>query len=163
MDKDAISKDSANKGERIAKRMARAGLCSRRDAERWIGEGRVQLNGDVLTTPATIVTDDDDIVVDGKLLPKKERTRLFLYNKIRYKGINATLEKQQGDNVWVEVALQEGKNREVRNVMEAIDLKVNRLIRTSYGPFQLGKIEKSAVLEIKQNVLKDQLSGFFKK
>ncbi len=247
MDKDAVSK-----GERIAKRMARAGLCSRRDAERWIAAGRVQLNGDILTTPATVVTDDDDIIVDGRALPKKERTRLFLYhkpaglvtsnrdeqgrttifdklpkelprvmtvgrldinteglllltndgelarhlelpatgwirryrvrsygrtsqtqldklkkgivhNKIRYKGIDATMDKQQGDNVWVEVALQEGKNREVRNVMEAIDLKVNRLIRTSYGPFQLGKIEKGAVLEIKPKVLKEQLVGFFKK
>ena len=252
MDKSQQSKDSPNKGERIAKRMARAGLCSRRDAERWINDGRVQLNGNILTTPATVVTDDDEIIVDGKALPKKERTRLFLYhkpaglvtsnrdeqgrttifdklpkelprvmtvgrldinteglllltndgelarylelpatgwirkyrvrsyghtsqnqldklkkgivhNKIRYKGIDATMDKQQGDNVWVEVALQEGKNREVRNVMEAIDLKVNRLIRTSYGPFQLGKIEKGAVLEIKPQALKEQLSGFFKK
>jgi len=87
----------------------------------------------------------------------------IVHNKIRYKGIDATMDKQQGDNVWVEVALQEGKNREVRNVMEAIDLKVNRLIRTSYGPFQLGKIEKGAVLEIKPQALKEQLSGFFKK
>jgi len=247
-----MDKNTESKGERIAKRMARAGLCSRRDAERWIEAGRVQLNGEILMTPATVVTDTDEIIVDGKALPKKERTRLFLYhkpaglvtsnrdeqgrttifdklpselprvvtvgrldinteglllltndgelarylelpatgwirryrvrsyghtsqiqldklkkgivhNKIRYKGIEATMDKQQGDNVWVEVALQEGKNREVRNVMEAIDLKVNRLIRTSYGPFQLGKIEKGAVLEIKQNVLKDQLSGFFKK
>lgn len=252
MDKSQQSKDSPNKGERIAKRMARAGLCSRRDAERWINDGRVQLNGNILTTPATVVTDTDEIIVDGKALPKKERTRLFLYhkpaglvtsnrdeqgrttifdklpkelprvmtvgrldinteglllltndgelarylelpatgwirkyrvrsyghtsqaqldklkkgivhNKIRYKGIDATMDKQQGDNVWVEVALQEGKNREVRNVMEAIDLKVNRLIRTSYGPFQLGKIEKGAVLEIKPQALKEQLSGFFKK
>ncbi len=250
MDKDISSKE-VNKGERIAKVMARAGLCSRREAERWIGEGRVQLNGDILTTPATVVTDEDKIIVDGKALPGKEKTRLFLYhkpaglvtsnkdeqgratifdklpkelprvvtvgrldinteglllltndgelarylelpatgwvrkyrvrayghtsqtqldklkkgivhNKIRYKGIEATMEKQQGDNVWVEIALQEGKNREVRNVMEAIGLNVNRLIRTSYGPFALGKVEKGGVLEMKPMVLKDQLSGFFK-
>ena len=178
--------------------MARAGLCSRRDAERWIASGRVQLNGEILSTPATVVTDEDRIVVDGKTLPSKEKTRLFLYhkpaglvtsnkdeqgrdtvfdklpeglprvvtvgrldinteglllltndgelarylelpatgwirryrvraygrtsqnqldklqkgivhNKIRYKGIEATMEKQQGDNVWVEIALKEGK------------------------------------------------------
>lgn len=247
-----MDKDTISKGERIAKVMARAGLCSRRDAERWIASGRVQLNGEILSSPAVIVTDDDKIVVDGKALPSKERTRLFLYhkpaglvtsnrdeqerdtvfdklpkelprvvtvgrldinteglllltndgelarylelpatgwvrkyrvrayghtsqtqldklkkgivhNKIRYKGIEATLEKQQGDNVWVEIALQEGKNREVRNVMEAIGLNVNRLIRMSYGPFSLGKIEKGGVLEIKPYVLKDQLAGFFKK
>ncbi len=251
MDKDTTSKGS-NKGERIAKVMARAGLCSRRDAERWIDSGRVQLNGEILSSPAVVVTDEDKIIVDGKALPSKERTRLFLYhkpaglvtsnkdeqgrdtvfdklpkelprvvtvgrldinteglllltndgelarylelpatgwvrkyrvrayghtsqtqldklkkgivhNKIRYKGIEATLEKQQGDNVWVEIALQEGKNREVRNVMEAIGLNVNRLIRMSYGPFSLGKIEKGGILEIKPFVLKDQLAGFFKK
>ena len=81
MDKSQQSKDSPNKGERIAKVMARAGVCSRREAERWIESGRVQLNGQILTTPATIVTDEDDIIVDDKALPKKERTRLFLYHK----------------------------------------------------------------------------------
>ena len=239
------------KGERIAKVIARAGICSRRDAERWIDAGRVQLNGEILTTPAVVVTDDDKIIVDDKPLPRKEKTRLFLYHKpaglvtsnkdeqgrdtifdkmpqglprvitvgrldinteglllltndgelgrylelpasgwvrryrvraygrtsqdqldklkkgivhdkIRYKGIEATLEKQQGDNAWIEIALKEGKNREVRNVMEAIGLNVNRLIRLSYGPFQLGKLEKGSVMEIKRTVLKDQLSGFFK-
>lgn len=247
-----MDKQDKSKGERIAKVMARAGLCSRRDAERWIASARVELNGEILMTPATVVTEEDKIVVDGKALPRKERTRLFLYhkpaglvtsnrdeqgrdtvfdklpeglprvmtvgrldinteglllltndgelarylelpatgwvrryrvrayghtsqnqldklrkgivhNKIRYKGIEAEMEKQQGDNAWIEIALKEGKNREVRNVMEAIGLKVNRLIRMSYGPFKLGKIEKGAVLEIKTQVLKDQLSGFYKK
>lgn len=250
MDKQVESKEG-NKGERIAKVMARAGLCSRRDAERWIEAGRVQINGQVLKTAAVKISDDDDVIVDGEPLPGKQKTRLFLYhkpaglvtsnkdeqgrqtifdklpadlprvvtvgrldinteglllltndgelsrylelpatgwvreyrarcygrtsqnqldklkkgivhNKIQYKGIEATLEKQQGDNVWVTVALKEGKNREVRNVMEAIGLKVNRLIRTSYGPFQLGSIEKGAVLEIRTKPLKEQLSGFFK-
>ena len=252
MDKQVTSKEQTSNGERIAKVMARAGLCSRRDAERWIAAGRVQLNGEILSTPAVKVTDDDEIIVDDKPLPRKERTRLFLYhkpaglvtsnrdeqgrdtvfdklpegiprvvtvgrldinteglllltndgelarylelpatgwvrkyrvrayghtsqnqldklkkgivyNKIQYKGIEATLEKQHGDNAWIEIALKEGKNREVRNVMEAIGLKVNRLIRMSYGPFKLGKIEKGAVLEIKPQDLKDYLSGFFKK
>ena len=70
-----------NKGERIAKVMARAGLCSRREAERWIENGRVSVNGTVLDTPAHVVSDADDIIVDGKALPKKEKTRLFLYHK----------------------------------------------------------------------------------
>ncbi len=241
-----------NKGERIAKVMARAGLCSRRDAERWIEEGRVEVNGQLLSSPACLVTDDDNIVVDGKGLPKKEKTRLFLYHKpaglvttnkdekgretifdhlppelprvmtvgrldinteglllltndgelarylelpatgwkrtyrvrayghitqerldklkkglvvdgIRYKGIEAALDKKQGDNVWIEVSLTEGKNREVRNIMKALGLEVNRLIRISYGPFHLGQLPKKSVMEIKTSVLKDHAKGFFKK
>lgn len=240
-----------SKGERIAKVMARAGLCSRREAERWIEEGRVQVNGEILSSAACVVSDDDEVVVDGRKLPNKEKTRLFLYHKpaglvtsnkdeqgrqtiydqlpselprvvsvgrldinteglllltndgelsrylelpangiertyrvraygrtsqtgldklkkgikwngITYKGIKATLEQKQGDNVWIEITLTEGKNREVRNVMEALGLQVNRLIRTSYGPFHLGKLPKKSVMEIKTNVLKSQLSGFFK-
>ncbi len=68
-------------GERIAKRMARAGLCSRRDAERWIADGRVAVNGKVLKTPACVVTSEDRIEVDGAALPTSERTRLWLYHK----------------------------------------------------------------------------------
>jgi len=250
MEKTQLSKD-VKKGERIAKVMARAGLCSRREAERWIEQGRVTVNDKKIETPATIIGDDDKVVVDGKALPNKERTRLFIYhkpaglvtsnkdeqgratifdkipkelprlmtvgrldinteglllltndgelarylelpataltrtyrvrahgrtsqekldglkkgvvhNKIRYKGIMAKLEKQQGDNAWVEISLQEGKNREVRNVMEAIDLNVNRLIRISYGSFHLGSLPKGAVLEVKPKALKDQLAPFFK-
>lgn len=68
-------------GERIAKRLARAGLCSRRDAERWIAEGRVKVDGKVLETPACVVTAKNHIEVDGKPLPEADRARLWRYHK----------------------------------------------------------------------------------
>ena len=70
-------------GERIAKAIARAGLCSRRQAEAWIAAGRVVVNGEVIASPARNVTADDRIAVDGEPLPVRERTRLFLYHKPR--------------------------------------------------------------------------------
>jgi 23S rRNA pseudouridine2605 synthase len=76
---------------------------------------------------------------------------------VRYGGIDAKLERAQGANAWINVALSEGKNREVRRVLEALGLKVNRLIRTSYGPFQLGALAPGAVEEIPRRVLRDQL------
>lgn len=245
------TEQTENKGERIAKVMARAGLCSRREAESWITAGRVRVNGKPLETPACVVTDQDTIEVDGKALPQKEKTRLFLYHKpaglvttqrdekgrptvfekmpkelprvvsvgrldinteglllltndgelarhlelpatgwvrhyrvrahglvsqerldklkngmtwngVKYGPIEATLEKQQGSNAWINISLKEGKNREVRNIMESLDMPVSRLIRTSYGPFQLGKLPAGAVLEIKEKMLKEQLGKFFK-
>ena len=240
-----------DKKERIAKVMARAGLCSRRDAERWIAEGRVTLNGEVLKSPAVTVGDADEIIVDGKALKAAEKTRLYLYHKpeglvtsakdergrptvfgalppemgrvvsvgrldlnteglllltndgelarhlelpgtgwrrrykvrvhgrvdegklqalekgitiegFHYKSIEASLEKQTGANAWLDVVLTEGKNREVRKVMEALGLRVNRLIRVAYGPFNLGDLPKGAVLEVKPKVLHEQLAGYFK-
>lgn len=241
-----------HKGERIAKRIARAGLCSRRDAERWIEQGRVKVNGKVLETAACVVSEDDDIRVDGKALPGKERTRLFLYHKpnglvtthkdehgratvfdhlpgrlprvvsvgrldlnteglllltndgelarylelpatgwkrkyrvrvlgqvdqkelddlkagitiegVHYKSIHAVAEKgKSGSNTWVQMTLQEGKNREIRRVMEALGLQVNRLIRVSYGPFNLGDLPTGGVQEIKEHILKEQIAGYFR-
>jgi 23S rRNA pseudouridine2605 synthase len=234
------------KGERIAKVMARAGLCSRREAERWIEAGRVTLNGKVLATPAVTVTDKDRITVDGKPLPVRERTRLWLYHKPRglvttnadpqgrptvfsalpdelprtmsvgrldinteglllltndgglarllelpstgwlrryrvrahgrvepaslealkdgvtidgmiYGAIEAVIDRQQGSNLWLTIGLREGKNREVKRVLDHLGLTVNRLIRVSYGPFQLGDLAPGAVQEIRGRVLRDQL------
>lgn len=230
--------------------MARAGLCSRRDAERWIEAGRVAVNGTVLDSPACVVTESDTITVDGRPLPGASKTRLFLYHKpeglvtthkdeqgrptvfqslppglprvvsvgrldlnteglllltndgalsrylelpktgwsrkyrvrvhgrldkealenlkdgitidgVRYKSIAVAIEKE-GTNSWLGVTLKEGKNREIRKVMEHLGLRVNRLIRISYGPFNLGKLEKGAAEEVKETVLKSQISGFFK-
>ena len=233
-------------GERIAKVIARAGLCSRREAEAWIAAGRVAVNGKTIASPALDVTGDDRVVVDGKKLPTAERTRLFLYHKprglvttnadpqgrptifgglpkhlprlvsvgrldlnteglllltndgglarvlehpdtgwlrryrvrahgrvsqealdrlrggitldgMRYGPIEAVLERAQGANVWLTFAIREGKNREVRNVLEHVGLKVNRLIRVSFGPFQLGDLPQGAVEEIRTRHLREQL------
>ncbi|MGI9508919.1 MAG: pseudouridine synthase [Geminicoccaceae bacterium] len=232
--------------ERIAKRIARAGLCSRRDAERWIADGRVKLDGEVLTSPAVTVTAASRIEVDGKPLPTAEAARLFRFHKptgfltaardpegrktiadlipeelprlmpigrldmnseglllltndgglkrqlelpttgwqrryrVRVHGdvneaklarladgitidgfdygpIEATLERTLGKNAWLNVALREGKNREIRKVMEHFGWPVNRLIRVSFGPFHLGNLQKSAIDEIKTKVVKEQV------
>jgi len=82
------------KKERIAKKMAEAGLCSRREAERWIKEGRVQINDQKIETPACLVSDEDKIVVDGKLLKKKQKTRVWLYHKPA--GVITTYRDPQG-------------------------------------------------------------------
>ncbi len=236
--------------ERIAKVIARAGLCSRRDAERWIAEGRVSVNGDILTSPAVTVTADSDIRVDGKKLPEPERPRLWRYHKpvglitthrdekgrptvfgalpaglprlisvgrldlnseglllltndgalarrlelpatgwirryrvrvhgavdparlavlasgvkiegVAYGPIRAALDRTQGSNAWLTLSLQEGKNREVRRVLEHLGLPVTRLIRVAYGPFQLGNLERGAIEEVPAKVLREQLGGGF--
>ncbi len=233
-------------GERIAKVVSRAGLASRRDAEEWIVQGRVTVNGRVINSPALDVTANDVVAVDGKPLPPRERTRLFMFHKprglmtthadpegrptvfdnlpeglprlisigrldfnteglllltndgglaralelpdtgwlrryrvrahgevtqsqldelkkgvevdgVKYGPIDATLERDHGANVWLVFAIREGKNREVRNVMAHLGLEVNRLIRVSYGPFQLGELAEGQVEEVKTRVLREQL------
>ncbi|MFL2782567.1 MAG: pseudouridine synthase [Rhodospirillales bacterium] len=239
------------KPERIAKVMARAGLCSRREAERWILNGRVQVNGVVLDTPAITINKTDKIVVDGSEIQNAEKQRIWRYNKpaglltthndpegrpnlfdtlprnmprvisigrldlnseglllltndgdlarelelpnnkwqrryrvrvygrpneksfngfssgitvdgVHYKSIDVSIDRQQGANAWLTVSLIEGKNREIRRIMEHIGFSVSRLIRISFGPFQLGNLAKGDVEEIRGNVLRDQLSGLDK-
>jgi 23S rRNA pseudouridine2605 synthase len=231
---------------RIAKAMARAGLCSRREAERWIVEGRVRVNGRKLTTPAFEVSGKDEVLVDGKPLPSPEPVRLWRYHKprglvtthkdpqgrptvfaalppdlprvvsigrldfnseglllltndgtlarhlelpatgwlrryrvrahgrvaqadldalkdgieiegVRYGAIEATLDSVQGANAWLTIGLREGKNREVRRILAHLGLEVNRLIRISYGPFQLGDLQLGEVEEVRARVLREQL------
>ncbi len=236
--------------ERIAKIVARAGVCSRRDAERLIAEGRVSVNGQVLETPAFLASFADEILVDGDPIPRPEETRLFLYHKsaglvttarddhgrptvfddlprglprvisvgrldlnteglllltndgalsrylelpatgwvrtyrvrayghpteldirelaegITYEGIHygpieVVVDRERGDNTWMTMSLREGKNREIRNVMRAIGLQVNRLIRVSYGPFELGALPEGEVIEVKPDVMKTALADFY--
>lgn len=232
--------------ERIAKKMARAGLCSRRDAEAWVQEGRVAINGQTLETPAYNVKAEDIVTVDGKPLEAAEAPRLWRYYKprglvvsnrdekdretifdalpntlprvisvgrldldseglllltnsgdlarvlelpdtgwtrkyrvrvrgqvnveklnsladgitiegIQYRGILAQLDRQSTSNAWLTIALKEGKNREIRKVMAYLGHTVSRLIRISYGPFQLNDMEEGGVEEVKTSILRDQL------
>ena len=244
--------DDVVQSERIAKRMARAGLCSRRDAESWIRAGRVMVNDTLLETPAYIVGPEDKIIVDNKPLPNPEATRLWRYYKprglvvshrdeqnretifdrienrlprvmsvgrldldsegmilltndgglarhlelpntgwirkyrvriygrvdekqleklkdgitidgIHYGSLLARLDKQLTSNAWLTIAIKEGKNREIRRVMEYLGYSVSRLIRTSYGPFQLGNMKEDDLKEVKQVVLREQLGQAVKK
>ncbi len=240
------AEDAPERGERIAKYLARAGIASRRDAEKLIAEGKVKLENKVVTTPATFVKPGDLITVAGKPVAEPQRTRLFRYHKpaglvtthkdekdrptvfgslpeglprvvsigrldlnseglllltndgalarklelpsngwvrryrvrvhgsvseaalaqlargvtvegVRYGPIEAGLDSRQGSNAWLTVALQEGKNREVRRVMEHLGLQVTRLLRTAYGPFQLGSLPRGAVEEVNPKIMREQL------
>jgi 23S rRNA pseudouridine2605 synthase len=232
--------------ERIARRLARAGIASRRAAEILIAAGRVAVNGRVVQGPALNVTADDVVTVDGKPVAAPEPPRLWRYHKPaglvtterdekgrdtvfahlpadlprvvsigrldlsseglllltndgalkrrlelpstgwvrkyrvrargepddaaleplrrgitvggeRFRPMRVTIDRQQGANVWLTVGLREGKNREVRRALEAVGLVVNRLIRVSYGPFQLGDLPPGGVEEVRPKVLREQL------
>ncbi len=237
---------SVNEPMRIAKAMARAGLCSRREAERWIADGRVSINGKVLKTPGVEVKPKDRVLVDGQPLPAAEPSQLWRYNKpkglvtthddpqgrptvfdnlppglpgvisvgrldfnteglilltndgelarhlelpatgwlrryrvrakgrvtqadldglkngveiegVHYGGVEGTIDTVQGANIWLTIGIREGKNREVRKVLGHLGLEVNRLIRISFGPFQLMDLEPGEAESIKRRVLADQL------
>ena len=81
---------------------------------------------------------------------------------VRYGPIEARIEGAQGGaNAWIVVTLKEGKNREIRKVMAHLGLQVSRLIRTAYGPFQLGSLPPGSAVEVPPNTLKDKLPGYF--
>ncbi|MDP6567242.1 MAG: pseudouridine synthase [Alphaproteobacteria bacterium] len=243
-----VKPEAAPTAERIAKRLARAGLCSRREAERWIAAGRVRVDGKVLDSPALNVTAKSRIEVDGKPLAAPEPTRLWRYHKpkglvttnndpegrptvfqrlperlprvlsigrldlnteglllltndgelarflelpstgwrrryrvrvhgevdegalakmaggvsiggMKYDAIEARLDGRKGANAWLSLSLTEGKNREIRRIMEHLGLQVTRLIRLSYGPFQLGDLPRGDVAPVPRRILRDQLGA----
>lgn len=236
--------------ERLAKFMARSGVCSRREAEELIKQQRVTVNGGIVAAPAFNVEGDEVILLDGEKLPAIEKTKLWLYHKpaglltthkdtdnretvfanlppemprvisigrldlnseglllltnngelarqlelpqnawsrrykvrvhgrldvkklatlakgveidgVKYGAVQAVLESTNGSNSWLMITLNEGKNREIRKLMKSIGLEVARLIRLSYGPFQLGSLKKGEVREVPQKVLREQLGEKF--
>lgn len=235
-------------GHRIAKLLARAGVASRREVERMIGDGRVALDGVILETAATILPDLRGVTVDGKKIGKADETRLFAFHKpaglltaerdfsgrptiytalrnalpqntprlmpvgrldlnteglllmtndgglkrvmelpssdiprtyrarafgdvtqaqleelmdgveidgMRYGPIDANMERSSGRNRWIEMTITEGKNREIRNVLEWLGLEVSRLIRIGYGPFHIDKLKRGGAIEIQRNIVEE--------
>lgn len=229
--------------QRIAKWLAHAGVASRRDAEGLIAAGRVAVNGVVIDTPATKVSDRDSIAVDGRIIGAPVGARLWRYYKqnglvtthkdpqgrptvfeylpdgmprvisvgrldlttegllllttdgelarhlelpvhgyvrqyrvralgqpdlralealkdgatidgVNYGPIDAKILKAKGANIWLSIAITEGKNREVRKVLQHLGLHVNRLIRMAYGPFSLGRLEPGELREVRPEALK---------
>lgn len=245
-----LSAEAEAKGIRIAKYIAHAGFCSRREAEALIAEGRVKVNGVAIDTPATLIT-DHSVKIDDKLINATNEIRLWLFHKpegiitsskdekgrktifdalpknmprvvsvgrldfntegllllttngdfarhmelpknkigrtyrarvygkvdmerlkklvggikvdgVRYGSIKVELDSEKGSNSWLTITMEEGKNREIRKVMEYFGLKVNRLIRTSFGPFKLGSLKVGELQEISRTVLKGHFGEFFK-
>ena len=236
--------------ERIAKFLSRSGVCSRREAETLILQGRITVNGETITTPAFLVNGDETVLFDGEKIKKKDKTRLWIYNKplglvtthkdekqrdtvfnnlphgmprvisvgrldlnseglllltndgelsrqlelpsngwsrryrvkvhgflnekrlkelengvtidgIEYGKCKIVIDSKQTTNAWLTITLNEGKNREIRKLMSYVDLDVARLIRISYGPFQLGTLKTGEAKEIPSKVLKEQLGKNF--
>ncbi len=238
------------KGIRIAKYIAHAGVCSRREAEEMILEGRVKVNGEVIESPATLIT-DHSVKVDDKLIALKKEIRLWIFHKpkgiittskdeknrrtifdllpktmprvisvgrldfnteglllltnngdfarylelpknkisrvyrarvfgklnherlkklergitvdgVRYGSIKVTVDSEGDANSWLTIMLEEGKNREIRKVMDELGLQVNRLIRVSYGPFKLTDIKVGEISEVSRLMLKKNFGEAFK-
>ncbi len=239
----AQPREDGREGERIAKLLARAGVASRREVERLITEGRVRLNDELVTTPATILKNLKGVSVDGRLIAAAAPTRVFRFHKpaglitaerdpsgrptiynalrnalppetprvmpvgrldlnteglllltndgelkralelpatgiprtyrartfgdisqdrleeliegieiegVRYGQIDANMERRTGRNQWIEMTLTEGKNREVRRVLEHLGLQVSRLLRIAYGPFELADLPRGGAEEVPQ-------------
>lgn len=236
--------------QRLAKYMAHTGVCSRREAEEYITQKRVTVNGEIVDTPAFNVEGNEQILLDGEKLPAIEKTMLFLYYKptgvvtthkdekgrqtvfdtlpdglprlvsvgrldlnseglllltnngelsrelelpknawsrkyrvrvhghideqklknletgvtiegVSYGKVIINIDQKIGTNAWLTITLSEGKNREIRKLMKFVGLDVARLIRISYGPFQLGSLKKGEIRQVPQKVLKEQLGGRF--
>ena len=167
--------------ERLAKFMARSGVCSRRRAEEYIRQKRVTVNGEVVDSPAFNVEGTEKILFDGEKLPENGWSRRYkvkvhgyvdlkrlsalekgaVVDGVSYGPVKAEVETEKGTNAWLIVTLSEGKNREIRKLMKSIGLDVARLIRLSYGPFQLGSLKKGEVREVPGKVLKEQLGSKF--
>lgn len=236
--------------ERIAKFLARSGLCSRRQAEEYIKQGRITVNGETVESPAVKVEGNEKILFDGEKIAQKEQTRLWIYYKpsglvtshhdekerstvfsalpdymprvisvgrldlnseglllltnngelarklelpsggwsrryrvrvhgnivqkkldelalgvtidgVSYAPAKITVDSQQKSNSWLSITLKEGKNREIRKLMKYIGLEVARLIRVSYGPFQLGSLKEGELKEVPAKVIKEQLGADF--
>lgn len=230
------------KGERIAKFIARAGIASRREAERIVEDGRISVNGEILSSCAFNVFSHDAVLLDGKTIHAVEHTRLWLYHKprglvtthhdpdgrptvfetlptsmgrvvsvgrldlnseglllltnngelagkmgypslgwerqyrvrahgipreqdldilrrgvtiegIHYAPAKIHVEKISKSNCWLHITLTEGKNREIRRLLNYIDCPVNRLIRIAYGPFELGNLPPETFKEVNQRTL----------
>ncbi|MBN8290358.1 rRNA pseudouridine synthase [Rhodobacter sp. NTK016B] len=105
----------------------------------WLRKYRVRVNG--TPTEAMLAPLKQGISIDGE----------------RFQPMLVTIDRQQGANAWLTIGIREGRNREIRRAMESVGLSVNRLIRVSYGPFQLGNLEQGAVEELRPRVLRDQL------
>jgi 23S rRNA pseudouridine2605 synthase len=242
--------ETKNDGMRIAKFLAHRGVASRREIERLLADGKIICNGEILTNPATHVSDADEISVSGKKIAAKEHSRLWIFHKpkgcitthhdpqsrtrvfdllpsgmprvvsvgrldynseglllltndpniahhlehpknawkrryrvraygkwnkaamdnlahakhsddtkILYQAFTYEYERQQGENHWISMTLTEGKNREIRNLLESINLEVNRLIRVSYGPFHLGNLPTKSIKEVPQKNLRELLGS----
>ncbi len=235
-------------GDRLSKIIARAGICSRRDAEKLIDEGRVLLDGAIVTEQGVRATASQVVSVDGKPLNEPEPARLWRYHKpsglvtthrdpegrmtvfnnlpkslgrvvsvgrldfnseglllltndgelarklelpaagwtrkyrvrlfgkvtqadfdklamgvtvdgVSYGPVVADLERAKGMYAWASVSISEGKNREVKRLMESLGLKVARLIRIQFGPFHLGQLDEGQVEEILPKVWRAQISA----
>ena len=235
-----------NPGNRIAKILSRRGICSRREAEKLILQGKVRVNGTLISSPALNLQETDLITVNGKTVGQEQQTRLWRYHKpldlvtstkdekgritvfealpddmpkvmsigrldinseglllltndgqlkrnlelpstgwvrkyrVRVRGrpteeavnplksgikvgrehfkpMDINIDKQQGANAWLSIGIREGKNREIRRALEYVGFSVNRLIRIGYGPFRLLDLKPGGVVEVKRQVIKNQI------
>ena len=243
---------NVNPGNRIAKILSRRGVCSRREAEKLILQGKVKVNGILISSPALNLKETDLITVNGKTVSQEQQTRLWRYHKpldlvtstkdekgritvfealpddmpkvmsigrldinseglllltndgqlkrnlelpstgwvrkyrVRVRGrpteeavnplkngikigrehfkpMDINIDKQQGANAWLSISIREGKNREIRRALEYVGFSVNRLIRVGYGPFRLLDLKPGEVVEVKKQVIKDQIGSLTNK